>query len=367
MKIATMWKAVIACCLLAVSGASFAVTCSASNVSVNVPAVKIPRNAPTGTTVWVSAAQTAHITCRDTNNQPQGENAYIYIDPDNEFQKYMAGSGMALFVTINGRAYGQNAVKVNTSYQATRPDYSSNCSGNGTPTSHAHHDGQGRCPVAISQQFDFTFTLSLVTTSSLPATLPNMGSLINKVFVVDGVGSINRCQPNGGCSSTGPSVNFGPQLRGLNNISYVNCMPVVSVASTAGTSIVDFGKINISEAMNGKDNRHWQQFSVTAQDTSPTHECKGIDYALTFNGSSAQNGQVFVGSGNPDIGVTLQDAAQNTSTDIINGARVDFTSTAFTNRTDARTKQFKATLYWLKNPPQPGPFSIPVTATITFK
>lgn len=367
MKIATMWKAIIACCLLAVSGASYAVTCRASSsVSINIPAIKIPRNAPTGTKVWVSAAQTSHITCEDTEHQPQGEEAFIYIDPDHEFQRYMTGSNMALVVTIDGHDYDRAVSRVTTSYQATIADTTPHCSGNGHPVNNAPHNRAGLCLKAASHDFYVTFTLSLVTTGPLPATLPNMGHMINKVFVVDGVGGVNRCQSNG-CNSSNPSVNFGPKLYGLNNISYVNCMPVVSVASTAGTTVVDFGKINITDAMNGKDPRHWQQFSVTAQDTSATHECKSIDYALTFNGSSAQNGQVFVGSGNPDIGVTIQDAANNTSVDIINGARVDFTSSAFTNQADIRTKQFKATLYWLKNPPQAGPFSIPVTATITFK
>lgn len=81
----------------------------------------------------------------------------------------------------------------------------------------------------------------------------------------------------------------------------------------------------------------------------------------------AQQRHGFTGQGTPDIGVTLQDAARPGAGDIISGNRIDFTSGAFNNQSDSRRKEFMATLFWLKNPPQPGAFSIPVNATVTFK
>jgi len=353
-------KLVVLLCLPIFSSASYAVTCTANSVSVHVDPIKISHSTTAGDTVWVSNPQTVSVTCRDTDYMPHGEAARIYIDPDHEFAHFLQGTNMKLVVSIDGRPYDQSAQAVTTQYQATLPRTRSDnyCSSN----NHSHSsDCQAR-----PQTFSFTFNLSLVATGKLPDPLPALaGRTINKVFVVDGIGSINACGSH--CSTSNPAKNFGPALNGLNNISYINCEPIVSISSDKGTDTVEFGRISITEAKVGKDNNHSKQFAVIAAEAAGKHECRGINYAVTFTGTTSNSGAVFTGQGTPDIGVTLQDAAHPGSGDIISGNRIDFASSAFTNQSDSRRKEFMATLFWLKNPPQPGTFSIPVNATVTFK
>lgn len=353
-------KLVVLLCLPIFSSTSYAVTCTANSLSVHVDPIKISHSTAAGDTVWVSNSQTVSVTCRDTDHMPQGEAARIYIDPDHEFAHFLQGTNMKLVVSIDGRSYDQSAQAVTTQYQATLPRTGSNgyCNSN-------NHRNSSDC-LARSQTFPFTFNLSLVATGKLPDPLPALvGRTINKVFVVDGIGGINACGTN--CSTSRPAKNFGPALTGLNNISYINCEPIVSIASDKGTDTVEFGRISITEAKTGKDNGHRKQFAVIAAEAAGKHECRGIDYAVTFSGTTQNNGAVFTGQGTPDIGVTLQDAAQSGSGDIISGNRIDFTSSAFSSQSDSRRKEFMATLFWLKNPPRPGTFSIPVNATVTFK
>lgn len=356
-------KLMLAICLLVLSGVSHAVTCRATNTSiVQAPPVTISRSIPAGNVVWKSAPQTAHITCTDTNGMPQGENARIYIDPQHEFAQFLSGTNMKLVINIDGREYDQPAQVVPTNYQATIGTRGGR--GCNMPTNN-NRSPNNICR-AQSNSFTFTYTLSLVTTHALPTVLPPMaGRRIDKVFVVDGVGGINACNNN--CNTTNNrAVNFGPGLT-MSTITYNNCTLNVSISSDRGDDVVDFGKISILQSRNGADSSHRKQFAVIATDTSPGHECKGLDFALTFSGANTNNGTVFTGTGTPDIGVTLQDAALTNLPDIISGQRIDFTSNAFTNQDISRRKEFMATLFWLKNPPQPGSFSIPVTATITFK
>ncbi|HFZ1500591.1 TPA: fimbrial protein [Citrobacter freundii] len=353
-------KLVVLFCLPIFSSTSYAVTCTANSVSVHVDPIKISHSTTAGDTVWVSNSQTVSVTCSDTDHMPQGEAARIYIDPDHEFAHFLQGTNMKLVVSIDGRSYDQSAQAVTTQYQATLPRTGSNgyCNSNS-------HRNTSAC-LALPQTFSFTFNLSLVATGKLPDPLPALaGRTINKVFVVDGIGSINSCSTH--CSASNPAKNFGPALTGLNNISYINCEPIVLIASDKGTDTVEFGRISITEAKAGKDNSHSKQFAVIAAETAGKHECRGINYAITFTGTTHNSGTVFTGQGTPDIGVTLQDAARPSAGDIISGNRIDFTSGAFNNQSDSRRKEFMATLFWLKNPPQPGAFSIPVNATVTFK
>lgn len=340
------------------SSSSYAVTCTANSVSVHVDPIKISHSTAAGDTVWVSNPQTVSVTCRDTDHMPQGEAARIYIDPDHEFAHFLQGTNMKLVVSIDGSSYDQSAQAVTTHYQATLPHTGSN--------NHCNSSRNNSACSALSQTFSFTFNLSLVATGKLPDPLPALGGrTINKVFVVDGIGGINACGTH--CSASNPAKNFGPALNGLNNISYINCEPIVSIASDKGTDTVEFGRISITEAKAGKDNNHSKQFAVIATEAAGKHECRGINYAVTFTGTTRNSGSVFTGQGTPDIGVTLQDIAGPGAGDIISGNRIDFTSSAFSNQSDSRRKEFMATLFWLKNPPQPGTFSIPVNATVTFK
>lgn len=350
-------KLVVLFCLPIFSSTSYAVTCTANSVSVHAAPIKISHSTAAGDTVWVSNPQTVSVTCHDTDHMPRGEAARIYIDPDHEFEDFLLGTNMKLVVSINGQSYDRSAQAVTTQYQATLPRTGSN--------NHCNNGNTRSCP-ALSQTFSFTFNLSLVATGKLPDPLPALaGRTINKVFVVDGIGGINACGTN--CSTSRPAKNFGPALAGLNNISYINCEPIVSIASDKGTDTVEFGRISITEAKAGKDNSHSKQFAVIAAEAAGKHECRGINYAITFTGTTHNSGTVFTGQGTPDIGVTLQDAARPGAGDIISGNRIDFTSGAFNNQSDSRRKEFMATLFWLKNPPQPGAFSIPVNATVTFK
>ena len=350
-------KLVVLFCLPIFSSTSYAVTCTANSVSVHVDPIKISHSTAAGDTVWVSNSQTVSVTCSDTDHMPQGEAARIYIDPDHEFAHFLQGTNMKLVVSIDGRSYDQSAQAVTTQYQATLPRTGSN--------NHCNNGNTRSCP-ALSQTFSFTFNLSLVATGKLPDPLPALaGRTINKVFVVDGIGGINACGTN--CSTSRPAKNFGPALTGLNNISYINCEPIVSIASDKGTDTVEFGRVSNNETQNGLLNGHSKQFAVIAAEAAGKHECRGINYAITFTGTTHNSGTVFTGQGTPDIGVTLQDAARPGAGDIISGNRIDFTSGAFNNQSDSRRKEFMATLFWLKNPPQPGAFSIPVNATVTFK
>lgn len=111
---------------------------------------------------------------------------------------------MKLVVSIDGRSYDQSAQAVTTQYQATLPRTGSNgyCNSNS-------HRNTSAC-LALPQTFSFTFNLSLVATGKLPDPLPALaGRTINKVFVVDGIGSINSCSTH--CSASNPAKTLAPR------------------------------------------------------------------------------------------------------------------------------------------------------------
>ena len=347
---------ILALLLLLLSNAGLAVTCTSSTTSVQVQPVQVSRFQPANSVIWVSQPYTVSITCNDTDHFPKGEMAYIYVDPNHEFAHFLSGTNMKLVVVVDGHEYDQGAQRINTPHIATFPSSNSSCLGN--------HPNNG-CR-ARANTFSFTYSLMLRSTQGLPAHLPSLsGRSISKVFVVDGQGSINACGNH--CTASNGAKNYGPSLTGLNNIRYTQCSPTVSIDAGNGRDTVDFGSISITEAKaNQHASAHSKPFSITARDNSTNNDCQNLDYIVSFSGTTENGGTVFTESVGKGFGVTISDPAKNNQ-DIQSGTRVDFVDPSFNNLSKQRTKNFNATLYWLTNMPATGRFSIPVTATITFK
>lgn len=341
MKPGNIFQGIVALLLLGFSASGLAVTCKATGAgntaSIQIDAVQVSRHQGHNSRIWISHPLKASIHCEDTDHHPTTEEAYLYLDPDNEFANFFAGTGMELRVIFNSTVYTKSSGKIDLKHHAIDP---------GNPG------------------FNISFQLELVATGNMPTTLPNLnGRTIRKVFVVDGENGVRR--------EGGMSTNFGPALTGLNNISYTQCSPVTTLQGNTGSdgknAIVDFGTVHTSGPMSGKDPRYKQTFTINADDPSAQEECRGLNYVLSFSNTiNNSDNTVFAATQNDSIGVTLQDPTKPGAADLVKNIPIDFPGSGSSNQSAHRSKTYTATLFWLKKP-ESGPFTIPVTATITFK
>lgn len=338
----------LALLFLVFSNSCFAVTCNAANTTsqsvVISNNINIADNQPAGTVVWQSGELSVTITCKDTNGQPQGEKAYIYVNPNNKFTNYLQGTGLALSIRFQNVDYGSTAgQKINLPFDATI--------GNDCANSHGNHN---RSCKAISNTFKLTFSLVLKRTSDAITRQSPSGNS-PKIFVVDGEQGIRFVN--------NVAANFGPTLTGLTQITRISCNPVVTIVGSDGHSnSVHFGKINAASARTGQYATNFKRtFNVVVTDN--TNQCSKIDFRLSFSTSNpmGNHATLILPANDSHFGIAITPTA--TLSPLTLGTAIDFGGPL----NAVRTKSFDALIYWITNQPKPGPFSATATATITFK
>lgn len=299
-------------------------------------------NLTPGTILWRSPSYTSTFQCRDSENYPQGENAYLYWDPASQMQ----GIHPSIEVGVTWRS-----IDIKPS-SGSRTDV-----GRGTECRAAWGFwgwswGWGCRSPAQSLTVSVTYSVYIKATGSAP---PANGRINNTgqyaVFQVDGFYGLNST----------PNSNFRAYVTGLGNIRFISCTPQVNVVANNGNT-VNFGTIPARRAVAGTVEKQ-MPFSVVANLTNAGQDCQGQVLVASFSTTSPVSGtDIILPSTNSGFGISISTASTpgnfipfNTSVPLgsVNGSVVQ--------------NDFIASLRWLNNSPQTGTFNASANVDVTFK
>lgn len=292
-------------------------------------------NLKPGTVLWRSQTFTSTFKCEDTNNYPQGEDAWLYWDPSGQMQTIHN----SLEVGVNYKSIDIKPVKGN------KTDV-----GAGTVCKPGRH---GRCQSpATPQQITVNYAVYIKATGSPP---PSNGQINNTgeyaIFQVDGEGGLNST----------PNSNFRAYISGLGNIHFIACNPTITVVANNGSTI-NFGMIPARNAVVGKVEKQIP-FTVQASLTGAGQDCQGKTLMASFSTTyPTQEGNTILPSSDSGFGILLSSAdsptswiPMNTPTELgyINGSVVE--------------NNYMASLKWLSTRPKIGTFNASANIDVTFK
>lgn len=325
---------------------SFALSCRyGSNASSSTPTGSISQEFPIGsvslavsdftegTLLWRSSTYTATFTCWDANNRPQGEDAYIYWNPQGDLSK--VDKSLSVGVTINGVDYDN----INTSSGIKGPDLGPATKYNGTSKA---------TPLTVSVTFSIYIKATGVTP---PSSFTDIGSA--RVFQVDGVLGLNST----------PNSNYNALLTNFNNITVLQCTPSVTIVGTSSNT-VDFGTIMKETSSVGKIAK-MVPFTVTADVSGGG--CKGQQLVASFSSGnvSSNDSTLLIPSSKPGVGIYI--TPSDSTTPITFGNIYSFSDSVLSSNTSSISKTYNAYLKWLTNSPTVGAFTSTAVISITFK
>lgn len=337
-------------CAIFASQQSFALSCrqgsnsnqvnSTGNIAENFPIGSVSfakSDFTSGRVLWRSSTYTATFTCWDLQNHPQGEDAWLYWNPQGDLSKI--NSSLSVGVTINGKDYDS----INSAVAAKAIDV-----GRGTVADSYYYAYYRRArPLTIS----FTFSIYLKATGvAPPTTYTDIGNA--RIFQVDGELGINST----------PNSNYVANLTNFNNIKVIQCTPTVTISP----STINFNSIMRETSAVGKIAKTIP-FTVTANVSGGG--CVGQQLVASFssNDVSTSDSTLLIPSNKPGVGVYLTTSA-DTGTPIVFGQTYNFTSAAITSSSVTTIPVgYIAYLKWLTNSPTVGTFSTTATVNITFK
>lgn len=322
------------------STSSFALSCKKNGtevsqiITLNDQINVSTANLKPGTLLWRSPTFTSTFTCKDTENHPEGEDAYLYWDPLGRMQSI------------------HNSLEVGVTYLSSdiKPVKGSRTDiGPGTVCDRRN----GRCrPPAISQTFTVTYSVYIKATGNPP---PSNGTINDTntyaIFQVDGVGGLNNKEGS----------NFRAYVNGLGNIRFIARNPKITVSANNG-STVNFGSIPARNAVVGAIEKQ-VPFSVRADLTGAGQDCQGQTLMASFSTQQpTQDTNTILPSNDSGFGILLSRAdapttwlSMNTPTQLgmINGSVVE--------------SNFLASLKWLSVKPKIGTFNATANIDVTFK
>lgn len=213
----------------AFSQSSYALSCK-QNGSIRQDivldkAIKVSTaNTAPGALLWRSQTFTSTFQCTDDWNNPKGENAYLYWDPQSRMSQI------------------HNSIEVGVTYQGIDVKPTKGARQDVGPGTECRRSGS-RC---LSPARSLTVTVSYAIYIKATGKAPPAGGKINdnnsySVFQVDGVGGLNGT----------PNSNFNAYISGLGNIQFISCNPKITVVANNG-STVNFGTIPRQNAVVGK-------------------------------------------------------------------------------------------------------------------
>ncbi len=286
-----------------------------------------------GTLLWRSSTYTATFTCWDTNKYPQGEDAYIYWNPQGDLSK--VDPSLNVGVTINGTDYDS----VNSGKGIRGPDVGAGTKYNGTSVA---------TPLTVTVSFSIYIKATGVTP---PSTFADIGSA--RVFQVDGVRALNST----------PNSNYNAELTSFNNINVLQCTPTVTITGTSSNTI-DFGTVMKETSAVGKVAK---TIPFTISSDVSGGGCKGQQLVVSFSSSyvSSSDSSLLIPSTKPGVGIYITTAGSTTP--LTFGTIYNFTDSTLSSNVSSVTNSYNANLKWLTNSPTPGAFSTTAVVSITFK
>ncbi len=292
-------------------------------------------NLTAGTVLWRSQTFTSTFKCTDTNNHPQGEDAYLWWDPDVKMSAI------------------HNSLEVGVTFLGTDIDPTKIKSTDIGPGTVCQRTAGGRCrPPALPQTITASYAIYIKATGNPP---PSNGVINDQskyaAFQVDGEGGLNN-QPNS---------NFRAYVSGLGNIRFISCSPKITVSANNGET-VNFGAIPARNAVVGKIEKQ-VPFSIRADLTGQGQDCEKQTLMANFSTTyPTQDNQVILPEQNSGFGILLSRADSpntwinmNTPTELgyVNGSVVE--------------SNFLASLKWLSATPKVGKFNASANIDVTFK
>lgn len=325
----------------AFSQSSYALSCK-QNGSIRQDivldkAIKVSTaNTAPGALLWRSQNFTSVFQCSDTDGMPQGENAYLYWDPQARMSQI------------------HNSIEVGVTYQGIDVKPTKGARQDVGPGTECRRSGS-RC---LSPARPLTVTVSYAVYIKATGKAPPAGGKINdnnsySVFQVDGVGGLN----------SRPNSNFNAYISGLGNIQFISCNPKITVVANNG-STVNFGTIPRQNAVVGKIEKQ-VPFSVAANMSDPTtgQDCQGETLQASYSSTyPLQDNSVILPTSDSGFGILISQAA-TPNTPIMMNSPVDL---GLVNGTIVE-KNFMASLKWLSTNPKVGPFSASANIDVTFK
>ncbi|MFX4314800.1 fimbrial protein [Enterobacter sp. 63] len=334
--------AVVVFCFGLFSSAVMALTCKAQGSVSQYVAIDSVIKASVGdfgtnAKIWVSSPITATFTCSDSDKHPQGESAYLWLDPKDAVKN--VHDSLEIGITFR-----------NVDYKLKKGERIE--IGPGTV---CKSDGKGGCTSpATSQTFSLTYQVYIKTTGRPAAANGKvMGDVSLSLFQVDGVGGLR----GGTVTEDG---NFNLTITGLDKITFLACTPKVLLVPDT----LDFGTINGSWATPGKIEKtkpFTLQVDLTRESSGKT--CTGETLLMTLSSTNpvkdgvmimptASSGFGFIISANslmePRIALNTPQAIG-----VISG--------------DQLTHDYYAGFVWTTNAPLLGDYSATATFTVTFK
>ncbi|WP_370553024.1 fimbrial protein [Edwardsiella tarda] len=286
--------------------------------------------------IWRSPTFTSTFTCWDTNNHPQGEDAYIYWNPQGLLGQI--DPSLAVGVSINGIDYdninAQGGGKGPNLGPATRPRY--------------HHWRPAR-----PQTVRVSYSVYIKTTGVPPPAKFLPFGISPALFQVDGVGGLNSI----------PDSNFRAYIHGLDNIQVIHCNPQINVQANGGNSI-NFGTLSAAKARPGGIAAQ-KPFTITAKLLGG--QCGGYQLQASFSTlkPDASDRTLILPDTNPGVGIFLSKAS-DPSQPIPLQTNVDF-GRELQDKQHEVSENFVANLKWLTDRPKAGKFHATANVDITFK
>lgn len=319
-----------------------ALTCKAQgsvSTSVNIGTVLKASIGEFGSNnkIWVSEPITATFTCTDTDSFPQGENAYLWLDPKDVIKN--VHQSLEVGITVRNVDY---ILKKGSKVEI----------GPGTV---CNKNAKGECTKpALPQTFTLTYQVYIKTTGQQAADNGKvMGSASLSLFQVDGVGGLRG-------SSGGTDGNFNLYITGLDNITFLACKPKVTLSPEK----LHFGTMSSRQAVPGRIQKT-MPFSVLVDlsEKGSGKTCTGETLMLTISSTNfVKDGSIIMPTKDGGFGFIISEndslqprIAMNTpqKLDMISG--------------DLVRHDYFAGFIWTTRSPALGNYSAMATMTVTFK
>lgn len=294
-------------------------------------------NLKPGTLLWRSQTYTSTFQCDDDWKYPEGEDTYLYWDPETRIGKIH--NSIEVGVTYNG--IDIKPVKGLKQYVG--------------PGTECNRNSRGKCqPPAKSLAVTVSYAVYIKATGNQPplgGKIEDNGSY--SLFHVDGLLGLNST----------PKINFNTYISGLGNIHFISCKPIIHVMAQNGSSI-NFGTMTQLKAESGKIEKQ-VPFSIVANISAyeDRQNCQDETLQVSFSSAShLKDGHLILPSIDSGFGIFISQA-KKPETPIMMNTPVEL---GFINNTYVE-KNFIANFKWLNNTPKIGSFTASANIDVTFR
>lgn len=284
--------------------------------------------------IWVSSPITATFTCEDTDNYPDGESAYFWLDPENKASSLP--NFIQIGITYNGVDYLlQNKTSVEIG-----------------PATLCNKSGDTCQSPALSQTFSLVYQVYIVSTGrSVTGNGKIADNLKLSLFQVDG---------KLGLRNGTAGANYNLFITGLNRITTMACVPTVTISPGE----IDFGNIPAGNARPGyyeKTRPFTVKYGLVKQGSGTN--CATEALLATFSSTNTvQESAIILPRPDSGFGIVISPNANMLPRIEMN------TPIRFTLATGSTlSSTYTAGLLWLSRTPKLGTFSATARITVTFE